>query len=298
MTAPDFDKIFRTLGVDSSASWEEITQAYRRKVQAAHPDRAGGNPRIVKIAQAKFDEIQSAFEELKRYRKIFGDLPSDMLDSSNRSGRHRATGPAAPTPPSAKTEEPAEPLEPAVPILPDNATPFKNRWWLAGVAIVAASVIWFTPGPKPPVYQSPAATADESLYMDGSQTLVGLARTDLLQRFGPPDSSDDTIWRYGDAKLTFDDGRVQSVYDPDDHLEQINQRANPTQAALTVGISKLEVLDLLNAPTTATENVWTYGRSEIWFSDGNFVSGWISSPPKPLPVQQDRVGRRPGSAAP
>lgn len=49
---------FAALDIDSSASWTEIQQAYRRKVQKAHPDQ-GGTP-------AEFAAVQEAYEILRQ----------------------------------------------------------------------------------------------------------------------------------------------------------------------------------------------------------------------------------------
>lgn len=49
---------FAALDIDSAASWTEIQQAYRRKVQKAHPDQ-GGTP-------AEFAAVQEAYEILRQ----------------------------------------------------------------------------------------------------------------------------------------------------------------------------------------------------------------------------------------
>lgn len=72
---PDFDRIYRLLDVDPEDGWTAIQQAYRRKAQTFHPDRASGNPVIEKIAAKRFEELTNSFEHLKRFYRIFGDLP-------------------------------------------------------------------------------------------------------------------------------------------------------------------------------------------------------------------------------
>jgi DnaJ-domain-containing protein 1 len=47
------------LGVDVTASWEEVQSAYRRKAQRAHPDRGG--------SAADFAEVQGAYRELRKH---------------------------------------------------------------------------------------------------------------------------------------------------------------------------------------------------------------------------------------
>lgn len=49
---------YEVLGILPSATDEEIKDAYRRAIQAAHPDRGG--------SAEKFQEIRAAFAELQR----------------------------------------------------------------------------------------------------------------------------------------------------------------------------------------------------------------------------------------
>ncbi len=63
---------YRALGVDSSESDKNIKKAYRRLMSQHHPDKliAEGMPDdMVKIATEKAQEIQSAYELIKKQRK-------------------------------------------------------------------------------------------------------------------------------------------------------------------------------------------------------------------------------------
>ena len=53
---------YRVLGVPPTASAEELHDAYRRLIKLHHPDRNGGSAE----STARFQEIQAAYEELKR----------------------------------------------------------------------------------------------------------------------------------------------------------------------------------------------------------------------------------------
>lgn len=106
-------------------------QAYRRKAQAFHPDRAGGNPRIEKIAKKRFEELNEAFEQLRRFRRIFGDLPPKNLEQQLR-------------PKSASNEVEFTPPAPA-----STSTGLPVKWLISlGAAIIfaAIAVIGLTPG--------------------------------------------------------------------------------------------------------------------------------------------------------
>ena len=55
---------YDVLGVGRSASEAEVKRAYRKLAKANHPDRHGGDAKAQKKAQAKFAEINSAYEIL------------------------------------------------------------------------------------------------------------------------------------------------------------------------------------------------------------------------------------------
>jgi DnaJ-like protein len=55
---------YRVLGVEPTASAEELHDAYRHLVKLHHPDRNGGSPE----ATRRFQDIQAAYEEVARLR--------------------------------------------------------------------------------------------------------------------------------------------------------------------------------------------------------------------------------------
>jgi DnaJ like chaperone protein len=64
---------YRTLGIDESATNEEVKKAYRRQMNRNHPDKiASRNPdsAIVAEAEKRTREIRSAYEMLKARRSI------------------------------------------------------------------------------------------------------------------------------------------------------------------------------------------------------------------------------------
>ena len=52
---------YKTLGVQSNASQDELKKAYRKKAMKYHPDQNKGNPE----AEAKFKEVSQAYDILK-----------------------------------------------------------------------------------------------------------------------------------------------------------------------------------------------------------------------------------------
>jgi curved DNA-binding protein CbpA len=60
-------KHYKILGLDSLASWGEIKAAYRALAMKYHPDRNPGDA----TAEAKFKEIQTAYEVLEERQELF-----------------------------------------------------------------------------------------------------------------------------------------------------------------------------------------------------------------------------------
>jgi len=66
-------KAYETLGVDQSATNDEVVKAYRRAINKSHPDKiASNNPDKAEIAAAekRTREVRSAYEMLKSRRSI------------------------------------------------------------------------------------------------------------------------------------------------------------------------------------------------------------------------------------
>lgn len=62
---------YATLGVSSSASDEEVEQAYRRAMSEYHPDRVQNAAREIRdLAGQRAREINGAYEEIKRQRGL------------------------------------------------------------------------------------------------------------------------------------------------------------------------------------------------------------------------------------
>lgn len=71
-TENDIANAYAVLGIESSASDEEVKKAYRRLMNQHHPDKlvSKGLPEeMVKIATEKTQEIRKAYEQIKKSRK-------------------------------------------------------------------------------------------------------------------------------------------------------------------------------------------------------------------------------------
>jgi len=71
-TARDLHEAYAVLGVEQSATDEEVKKAYRRLMNQHHPDKlvSKGLPEeMLKLATEKTQEIKRAYEQIKRSRK-------------------------------------------------------------------------------------------------------------------------------------------------------------------------------------------------------------------------------------
>ena len=60
---------YATLGVSSSASDDEVEQAYRRRMSEYHPDRVANSAREIRdLAELRAREVNGAYETIKRQR--------------------------------------------------------------------------------------------------------------------------------------------------------------------------------------------------------------------------------------
>lgn len=65
-------KAYEALGVESSATDAELKRAYRKLMSEYHPDKLAGQgvpEHVIKVATEKSQEIQSAYEVIKKARK-------------------------------------------------------------------------------------------------------------------------------------------------------------------------------------------------------------------------------------
>ena len=69
--APAADDPYALLGIDASASDEELEQAYRRRMSEYHPDRVANAAKEIRdIADRRAREINQAYDRIKRERGL------------------------------------------------------------------------------------------------------------------------------------------------------------------------------------------------------------------------------------
>lgn len=99
----------KILGVDSSATPEELKKAYRDLVKEWHPDRFLYNPRLHSKAQEKLREINDAYDQLQA---LISNPKTRPSQPPRASGPHASAGrretanatPRRPTAPSAPSK--------------------------------------------------------------------------------------------------------------------------------------------------------------------------------------------------
>ena len=73
-------RLYKVLGVTSTISDGELKQAYREQVLKWHPDRHT-NARARDDAEFKFRELQAAFDDLTKHRKLYPNNSSGAAHS-------------------------------------------------------------------------------------------------------------------------------------------------------------------------------------------------------------------------
>ena len=63
----DFDRYYKILEVDKTATLDDVKKSYRKLVMKYHPDKLQGvSEDIVKLANEKFLSIQEAYEKISK----------------------------------------------------------------------------------------------------------------------------------------------------------------------------------------------------------------------------------------
>ncbi|MFZ2448738.1 MAG: DnaJ domain-containing protein [Syntrophobacteraceae bacterium] len=82
----DLDQSYQILGVQPSASMEELKQAFRKMAKAWHPDFFHHDPEFRKIAEEKLRQIINAYRVVS-YQPLHDELQQDRRESAESKYR-------------------------------------------------------------------------------------------------------------------------------------------------------------------------------------------------------------------
>ncbi len=80
-TADQLNDAYKVLGISNNAESKEIKRAYRKLMNEHHPDKLvakGLPPEMMEVAKQKAQEIQSAYDVIKKKRKGLSNRSSDQ----------------------------------------------------------------------------------------------------------------------------------------------------------------------------------------------------------------------------
>lgn len=189
---PDFQALYRDLGLGASVTLEELRQHYRRRVALWHPDRGP-------VAARVQDRL-----------KLLNLRYSAALDFHRRHGCLPHAGPAL-RPPRAEVFPMAQ--APAAQF--SSRSPRSLLRWLVLASVAGAAwLLW--PGKEAavpaPLAVPASTTADPAKPVRELQ--LGLRRQAVLQLLGEPITRDERaeLWSYGPSWVQFECGRVAGWY--------------------------------------------------------------------------------------
>lgn len=183
---PDFEALYRQLGMPAGGSLVELRQRYRRLVAQWHPDRDSGGAR----AEERLKLLNLRFSAALEFHRRYGRLPAVRAVPAGMARRveRRPAG----------TSRPARRRVP----------------WL--VVVLAAGVAWLAwperDAPAPPLHAAqapPQAGPVPDRYLQ-----LGLDHRAALQLLGQPILRDESaeLWSYGPSWVQFECGRVAGWY--------------------------------------------------------------------------------------
>lgn len=177
---PDnYRECYRALGLPPVCSIEEVRLAYRRRVRACHPDRAGTPPAA---DPDEFGRVVIAYRRLVRFYREHGRLPHQPIESAARLQR-----------------------------LASRRADFRSRWrcaftvprlhrfvflaFVGGVAATAALDQLQPPG-----------MAEQA--RPNGRIAVGMAPAEVVRIQGVPQFTKGSVWFYGESGIIFERGCV------------------------------------------------------------------------------------------
>lgn len=292
---------YRTLGVEPDCTWKELQTAYRRLVQATHPDRFAVENQDKELALERFKSINHAFHNLSNFRKLHGVLP----DSAELAASISATieSPSSSRSPDNITgnDSPDSSQEPST----SESTHLRVVLLWGGIAVVTILLLgeeyWTTATEESPTQNTSEALVSltETLAPIGMSRnskaavpvqdevfTIGSSMGKVYEIQGVPTTTEAGLWHYGSSKVYFSKGVVASWDQAPSHPLKADLSMNSRKSiatSFTVGSPKADVRSAMGTPLFESENIWDYGNSKIYFHNGK-VTGWDNSSLRPLKI--------------
>ncbi len=277
---PNYHLCYRVLGLKAGCRWEQARRHYKLLSQRCHPDRYPNDSHARSAAEKKQRAINFAMRMITDYYKRYGRMPIQ--------DRPRLRQPDAPVEnnPVGEKEE--------VATVPVRQGKMSGRWFMLAFVLFQMFFLWWIWSGKkdPKMMPEPSVVG-----MKPSATVGNEYRKRLRFGFGDPPEmvrlvqGEPTVvkgdkWHYGNSIVYFKNGRVAGwVNHRDNPLKADSERYFSGEKFIRIGSTRSEVARIQGEPLFRGESRWDYGPSYIEFQ-GDKVSGWHSSPLRPLRVKK------------
>jgi len=298
-----YEECFALLGVTADVTWSELRRAYRRQLQKWHPDKVRYNNIDLKIAENKFNAIQTAFTILEKYYLTHETLPpilthSDITSPTKNSKQANNTAKVDYTLRNRGTSSHSG----SKGIFP---TSFFVLLTLGAVIYFFLNYIYQEANVQsieiPAQNETQPTSVDKSTEsIQPSQSHAPVKRTfgfgtsmlEVKEIQGPPSHQNGNIWFYGKSYVIFSNGIVTDWFQHESSPLNIKQTNSAPKVLSTfnqpkkiqLGMTKSEVMAIQGEPMQDLVDVWVYGNSKIYFKNGHVVS-WINSTLDPLKLE-------------
>lgn len=296
----NYIKNYRILGVPPGASWKQLRQAYKKLVNAWHPDRFQQDIRQKKLAEEKTKEITQSYKELAEYYKKFGVLPLPVEEETPLAAENR-TAPADPVDgphPDVKAAEAAT-VAPSAQVSKRRISKRHARTIAAMALLGSVYFIWqIAPwehqdnAPSNEEYDNQSSdhrhNADSTDAAPAEKRFtVGSSLGEVYAIQGVPTKTEKDIWYYGNSRVYFAKGKVLRWDENTDNPLRVDivpgfEKANARSFGR--GSTKEEVLAAQGRPDRDAGSVWDYGLSRVYF-ERDRVTGWHEAQYNPLRVR-------------
>lgn len=291
-------KNYRILGIQPGVSWKQLRQAYKKMVNAWHPDRFQQDARQKRLAEEKTKEITQSYKELADYYMKFGVLPLPIEEEAPPVTGESSV-PADPVEDMAAGAEIPEPV-------PAAAHTGDSRRWMSGrrarifasLALLGSAYYFWQQAPGEPANHTPVETGpvvpaplaapgrDHAAPSAGHFT-TGSSLGEVYAIQGVPTHTENDVWHYGNSKIYFAGGKVigwEENMDSPLRVSLVPGQAASDNRYFRRGSTKEEVQAAQGVPDRDAGNVWEYGASQVYF-EGDRVTEWQEAPLYPLRVK-------------